>query len=167
MNDVNVYAPPQTDIRKGSGAEGGDAALRQMSTKEVKKLFSHSNTIRTLIFLWCLGLAIMAVAIPFLLFAGASGGKDAGGVLVMGVIFLLFGGVQGACVYGCWNRLPWGRTFGIVVAALSLPCVPIGTIIGILGILAFSNGKRLFGEGRLTHVQLKAEVAYRKANNIR
>ena len=44
MNDANVNAPPETDIRKGSGAEGGDAALRRMSTKEVKKLFNHSST---------------------------------------------------------------------------------------------------------------------------
>lgn len=167
MNDVNVYAPPETDIRQGSGADGGDAALRRMSTKEVKALFNHSSTIRALIFLWCLGLAIMAVAIPVLLFVGASGGNDAGVTLIMGVIFLLLGAFQFACVYGCWNRLPWGRTVGIIICAFTLLSFPIGTIIGIFGILAFSNGQRLFGEDRLTHAQLKAEVAYRKANNVR
>jgi hypothetical protein len=167
MSEVNVYAPPETDILKGGGAHGGDAALRQMSTKEVKKLFNHSNTIRALIFLWCLGLVGMAVGIPVLLFAGARGGNGSGVTLILGVIVLFFAAFQFACVYGCWNRLTWGRTVGIIVCAFALLSFPIGTIIGIFGILAFSNGARLFGEDRLTHAQLKAEVAYRKANDIR
>lgn len=167
MNDVNAYAPPETDIRQSGGGEGSDAALRHLSTKELKKIFNHSNTIRALIFLWCLGLVFMVLAVVFLLIGGAMGGKDTDGAMVMGVVFLLFAALQGACVYGCWNRLPWGRTFGMVVCALSLPSIPIGTIIGILGLIAFSGGARLFGPKRLTHQQLKAEVAYRKANNIR
>lgn len=167
MNEANVYAPPETDIRQSISGEGDDPALRQMSTKELKKLFNHSNTIRVLIFLWCLGLAFLVFAVPVMFLAAASGDKEAVVSLVMGILFLVFGALQAAGVYGCWNRLAWGRTLGIVLCALSLPSFPIGTIIGILGIIAFSGGGRLFGPDRLTHERLKAEVAYRKANNIR
>lgn len=167
MNDANVYAPPQTDIRQSGDAQGNDPALRALSTKELKKLFNHSHTIRALIFLWCLGVALMAIAAPFLLIAGAGGGREAGEALFYGIICLVGGAFQAAGIYGCWHRLPWGRTVGMVICVLNLPSIPIGTIIGILGLLAFSGGKRLFGPDRLTHEQLKAEVAYRKANNIR
>lgn len=167
MNEANVYAPPETDIRQSSSGEGHDPALRPMSTKDLKKLFSHSNTIRVLIFLWCLGLAFLALAVPVMFIAAASGDKEAVVSLIMGVLFLIFGALQAAGVYGCWNRLPWGRTVGIVLCVLSLPSFPLGTIIGILGIIAFSGGSRLFGPDRLTHERLKAEVAYRKANHVR
>ena len=167
MNDANVYAPPQTDIRQNVGHEGDDPALKAMSTKDLKKLFNHSHTIRALIFLWCLGVALMTIAAPFLLIASTGEGKESREALTYGII-CVFGAIfQAAGIYGCWHRLTWGRTLGLIICALNLPSVPIGTIIGILGLLAFGNGKRLFGPDRLTHEQLKAEVAYRKAHNIR
>lgn len=165
MND-NVYAPPETDIRQQGGSEGHDPALKDMSTKDLKKLFNHSNTIRTLIFLWCLGAVLMAIAGPILLVAGTTG-KNASEMPIFGIIYLIGAVVQAAAIYGCWHRLPWGRRMGMIICVLSLPSFPIGTAIGIMGLMAFGKGKCLFGPDRLTHAQLKAEVAYRKAHNIR
>jgi hypothetical protein len=166
MTEANVYAPPTTDIRQQGNSEGHDPALKSMSTKDLKKLFNHSHTIRALIFLWCLGLTLLTLFIPFMLFDSSKGSNNTDGSLMLLVLVPLFF-LQVGAVYGCWNRLPWGRTVGIIICVLSLPSVPIGTAIGILGIIAFAKAKRLFGPDRLTHTQLKAEVAYRKAHNIR
>lgn len=159
MNDTNVYAPPQTDIRQNTGGGGNDPALRGLSTKDLKALFNHSHTIRALIFLWFLGLALILLVI--------AGTARMGTANAMGVPLLLLGALLAACIYGCWHRPSWGYPVGIVVCVLILMAFPIGTLCGLLGLFAFVNGKRLFGPDRLTHEQLKAEVAFRKANNIR
>ena len=93
MNEANVYAPPQTDIRQNVGHEGDDPALKAMSTKDLKKLFNHSHTIRALIFLWCLGVALMTIAAPFLLIASTGEGKESREALTYGIIYSVAGGI--------------------------------------------------------------------------
>jgi hypothetical protein len=167
MNDANVYAPPETDIRQSGTGSGGDAALRRMNTKEVKKLYNHSRSIGALVFLWSLGLGatILGVIAMSSLKGKALEEGPSSGVLIaiVGVMVAIYG----AAVYSCWTRQSWGRVLGIVLCALMLLNFPLGTLIGIFGLIALIGGSRLFGPDRLTHAQLKAEVAYRKANNIR
>ncbi len=68
-----------------------------------------------------------------------------------------------AAVYGSWTRKSWARGLGIVLCVLMLFNFPLGTIIGIFGIISLAKGARLFGPNRITHQQLKAEVAARKS----
>lgn len=167
--DANAYAPPTTDVRQ-SMTPGGDDALKRLSTKEVKKLFNHSRSVGALVFLWSLGVVVTAaILIPnFLAGVKQAGGQTGDGMVT---VFLgIFGAVmvlQVAGVYGCWVRASWARTVGIILCVLMLLNFPLGTLIGIFGLIALISGGRLFGPERLTHQQLKAEVAYRKANNLR
>lgn len=170
MNDVNVYAPPQTDIRQSvPGINGGDAALQDLNTKEVKKLYNNSRSIGALVFLWCLGAILMSFAAFGMIMGGrsTSAGQDDTPVAFLIVVFVGIVAINLAGVVGCWTRQGWGRVVGFILCALMLLNIPLGTIIGLFGLIALSGGARLFGPNRLTHQQLKAEVAFRKKNNIR
>jgi hypothetical protein len=67
-----------------------------------------------------------------------------------------------ACIIGLIGRTSWGRKLGIFVCCISLINIPLGTIIGIMGLFAFFKAPELFGEGRLTHKELKKTFSTRK-----
>jgi len=63
---------------------------------------------------------------------------------------------------GCFTRDDWARICGIIICCLLLLNIPIGTLIGIFGLIAFIRGKKLFGPGRLDPKTIKAELRYRE-----
>ena len=62
----------------------------------------------------------------------AMGGTIGGALLVVSVPYFLTG-------YGLLKRLSWGRIAGIVVGALSLLSIPIGTAIGVYALWALTK----------------------------
>lgn len=52
-------------------------------------------------------------------------------LIALGVVYFLIG-------KGLWNRRPWARIAAIVVSVISLPGIPIGTIIGGVGLWLFA-----------------------------
>ena len=50
-------------------------------------------------------------------------------ILLLGAVF---GFLSLSAAVGLWRLRPWGRILAIVLAALSLPIIPIGTVVGIL-----------------------------------
>ena len=105
------------------------------------------------LFLICAGfLALFAIALPLGLglvgmFVSHSGDPDAGtGVAVLGLVgtwlAAFFGGLAiayGLCGYGVLQHKPWARIFAIVLCAISLPKLPIGTAFGIYGLWVMFN----------------------------
>lgn len=161
MNDANAYAPPETDIRQ-SPADGGNGF--KIGNVESRKLYNHSRSVGALVFLWCLGLVVMvAVFIPNVMASSKQAGGNTDGVNILigvaGVMSLL----MLAGIVGCWMRTTWGRIIGFILCALMLLNFWLGTLIGIFGLIALINGKRLFGPDRLTHRYLKEAVAAYKA----
>jgi len=165
MNDAdtnaNVYAPPETDIRQ-SPADGGNGF--KIGNVESRKLYNHSRSVGALVFLWCLGLVVMvAVFIPNVMASAKQAGGNTEGVNILigvsGVMSLL----MLAGIVGCWMRTTWGRIIGFILCALMLLNFWLGTLIGIFGLIALTNGKRLFGPDRLTHRYLKETVAAYKS----
>ena len=67
-----------------------------------------------------------------------------------------------ACIIGLIGRASWGRKLGIFVCLISLIYIPLGTIIGIMGLFAFFKAPELFGEGRITHKEIKETYNTRK-----
>jgi hypothetical protein len=82
-----------------------------------------------------------AISIPVLGIAGAA-------LAAFLVIFALPGLLAG---YGLLNYKPWARILGIVLSAISLINIPIGTLLGVYGLwVLLSNGtERLFAGGSI------------------
>lgn len=80
-----------------------------------------------------------AIAIPILGIAGAA-------LAVFFVVFALPGLLAG---YGLIYYKPWARILGIVLSALSLINIPLGTIVGAYGLWVLLNKdtERLFEGG--------------------
>jgi hypothetical protein len=65
-------------------------------------------------------------------------------------------------IIGMLKRTSWGRVMGIIVCILTLINIPLGTLIGIVGLFAFIKAPNLFGPGRVPHKDLKTEYKLRK-----
>jgi hypothetical protein len=80
-----------------------------------------------------------AIAIPVLGFAGTA----------LAAFFGLFALPSLITGYGLLNFKPWSRIVGIVLSAISLIFVPVGTIIGAYGlwVLLNKNTEQLFNTG--------------------
>ena len=162
MNDDNLYAPPETDIRQSPGDDGTNGFT--VGNVEARKLYNHSRSVGALVFLWCLGLVvIVAVAIPNTMASAQRTGADGRIVNVIIGTYVVMSLLMVAGIIGCWMRTTWGRVIGFILCSLMLLKFWIGTLIGIFGLIALANGKRLFGPDRLTHRYLKEAVAAYKA----
>lgn len=127
-------------------------------TKKLKVLYNHNRTNRFLAGLWIFGAALMLV-LPFVPLESA--GPAAAGLTEMAFIypFAALNLISGILILR-GNRA--GRILGIIVCALMLPLLPIGTAIGILGIISFAQSKLLFGADRLDPDELIVEFKQRK-----
>jgi hypothetical protein len=158
MPEANPYAPPVAPITGVGG--GGRELFAGLDTKTLKKLRDHSHTIRALGMLWALGTLIYA-GLALMMLAGS----DAGGAAAAGLLLGL-GALVGCASYACFARPGWGRVLGIILNAIALLGFPIGTLIGILGLIAFVGGEKLFGDGKYLHADLQREFKHRKQNKI-
>jgi membrane protease YdiL (CAAX protease family) len=97
-------------------------------------------------------LAFLAAALPLGLgiigaIIGQSADPDAAtGIAVMGLVgtglaifFGVLAVVWGICGYGVLKHKPWARIFAIILCAMSLVKIPIGTAFGIYGLWVMFN----------------------------
>lgn len=152
MNQANPYAAPSAAAFTAAPEHG---VLREMPTKQVKRLFSYSSTIRAMSVLWAIGVVIELIAAGVL----ASQGQ-----YLFAAFYVVVAGIQTPASIGCFTRKTWGRTWGIVLSCIGLIGFPIGTLISILVLIALTKGAALFGPDAIAHADLKAEVKYRKKN---
>jgi hypothetical protein len=149
MENPNPYAPPQvTD----SLALGENPHFSDLDDKAFKKLYYRSCNISGITLLLSFGLIAIAAVIAL---------PDADANLPKPV-FIGLGLFYLASIIGLFKRTSWGRILGIIVCSLSLLSIPLGTIIGIMGLFAFIKAPNLFGSGRVLHKDLKAEFKLRK-----
>ena len=82
-----------------------------------------------------------------------------GGMFSGGVFLTLFGVVHLVLAWGLYERQPWARMLGIVVACLALIRIPFGTALGIytLWVLAPESSGREYAE--MTGVRGQVSVA--------
>jgi hypothetical protein len=109
------------------------------------------------------GLLMLVLAAIIFLTSGVAHQPDAGFAMGIAVAYLIAAVLNIACGIGLWTLRPYGRTLQIVLAAISLLGVPVGTVIGGLilyymyrpGIRALFSGKPADG---LSDAEL-AEIA--------
>lgn len=152
VSSANPYAAPTADL---SEPKFGRKEFTSLSTKQLKVLRNHSRTIRTLGALWI-------VAAIVLILSTMTGGLESK-VIAAVIGFLCF---VAASIYACYARPIWGRAVGIVFCCGILFGFPIGTIFGILGLIAFIQGRQLFGPERFLGKDLEREYKYRKKNDV-
>jgi hypothetical protein len=155
----NIFAPPGASLEVKEGPE----ALWEMTFKEVRKLYLASVNVHALGFLYGLGaVGVIAAGGIFLV----TPLKDAGGAEGIGAAFaallVLLGLIYVAAAISSYTRPRWGRWLGIVLCALGLLSFPFGTIIGIMGLIAYAQGGKLFGPERLQHKDVAAVYKQRK-----
>jgi len=157
MSDDNPYAAPAVADASAHADEAGRRAFVELDTKELKRLRDASLNIRVLGGLWILGTTVYLVL-------GATTTTRASDVPLAGV--LAVGAVMAVAAVGALFRPVWGRPVGMVMCGVSLLGSPIGTLIGILGMIAFSRGVKLFGPNRWRHGAIIAEWKQRKRNKV-
>jgi hypothetical protein len=160
MPEANPFAPPVAPISGGEGS-GGRELFADLDTRTLKKLRDNSNTVRALGVLWALATPLYAVVGATTLGSGLGGAGAAFAGISLAMV-ALFG--IGSCA--CFARPAWGRALGIILNAIALLVFPVGTLIGIFGLIAFVGGERLFGAHRLPHADLQREFKQRKQNRI-
>ncbi|MEO6053342.1 MAG: hypothetical protein ABIP97_04950 [Chthoniobacterales bacterium] len=131
-----------------------------IETKKLKKLYNDSRSIRTLTFLWFLGAVVIEIGVSCMAFL--PGNLSIGGRIAWFVPVTLYAAFVFITAFGCLKRRGWGRICGIIVCVIALTGFPLGTLIGILGIVALSRSPQLFGPDRLDPDELIVEYKYRK-----
>jgi hypothetical protein len=148
VNPTNPYSPPTSDI---STAPDALSSFGELSDKELKKLYCRSCNVSAIAALLLLGLITM---LGVTMMAEV---RDMLGYVMMGL-----SGLYVVAFIGIVLRTSWGRILGVIVSALSLLSLPIGTIVGAFGLFAFLGAPQLFGKNRIRHKNLKAEFKFRK-----
>ena len=147
----NPYQSPQAKL------EGGDRRLfPEWDFKTLKKVRNNSSTIQTLGWLWIIG-SVLNVAVGFIALVNAGS---------MALINLGIGAFAAFAAYGAIRRPYWGKTVGMILCCIALIGFPIGTIIGIMGLIAFSEKAPLFGPNKLSHKDICDEFKYRKRHKV-
>ena len=153
----NVFAPPRSNVAVHTGPD----ELWGLSWKDLRNLYLASVNIRAIGVLNILGavIVIAALAIP----AMTSSSAPANASLVP--LFVFMGLASGLSVLMAWtafSRPRWGRWFGIAMLVVGLINFPIGTLISVVGLIAYVRGRRLFGDGRIEHKELAEVYKQRK-----
>jgi len=147
----NVFAPPRSNVAVHTGPE----ELWDLSWKDLRNLYYASVNIRALGVLNVLGVAVLAIA--FMVPA-----REAASAAPLYVFLGAAGALSLLMAWTAFARPGWGRWFGIVMLVLGLLNFPIGTLISIVGLIAYVRGRRLFGADKILHSELAEVFKQRK-----
>ena len=158
MSDAgNAFAPPRASLE----VREGPAELWEMPFKELRKIYHASHTIRALGALYALvaiGGAAIVMMFGFAVQAGASRRGDLGPLMIF---FALVLASAAACVTS-YTRQEWGRLLGGFLCILMIFLIPVGTVIGVLGLVAYFQAGKVFGPGRFLHKDVVTVYRQRK-----
>ncbi len=148
----NPYATPESDVVGTPQRKD----FPELTTKELRKFWNHSSSIRALVFLFFF-VGVAGILVTWVLMAGK---QFLGAYFSLCLTVIVF--ISGV---GLMKRSEWGRSLSMVLCVLALIAFPLGTIIGILSLMALGCGK-LFGPERFVHRELDEEMKYRKRNRV-
>ena len=156
----NAFAAPEVD-EAARWPDEEDGHLGRLPFERLKKLYLRSCNVSGVAVLMILG-AIYLIALPSLIPAEMPRNETA---LVFQTVLTTLGILYLIGAVGIFLRARWGRIVGIIACVLMLANIPLGTIIGIIGLFAFIGAPKLFGPDRLRHGDLKQ--AYKAAKRER
>ena len=148
----NVFAPPRSNVAVNTGPE----ELWDLSWKDLRNLYYASVNIRALGVLNVIGVAILSLG--FLAPA-----REATSAMPIYVFLGVACAVSLLMAWTAFARPRWGRWFGIVMLVLGLLNFPLGTLISIIGLIAYVRARRLFGPDKILHKDLAEVFKQRKA----
>lgn len=151
----NPYRTPENSGAAPANAGEFDRELSALDDLALKRLRNSSHTIGALGAFWAVLTVIQfgVAAVVLLLEDGSP---------IVAAIFIGGGILQGIGALAALQRPAWGRTAGLAVSGISLLGIPLGTALGILGLIAFGRGRDLFGPGRWLHRRVEQEWKRRK-----
>lgn len=154
MPDQNNSVSPESARQRDAGGRG--STLAALSTKEVKSLYHRSQSVRALLLFWVFAISLSVAVI------GISPSGTSSSVPIYSVFVVL----AALAAFGIWRYKPWARVLNIVLCVALLPVFPIGTGVGLAGLIALWGSKRLFGPDRLLQSELKAELEQRRSGDV-
>lgn len=156
---MSVENPYQAPVAQNETATPAPT-YKQLHTVELNKLYHRSRNIGAIAALCTIGVIVMGfvASMPLIEPNEFQDSESQAVIAILGSIGLF----QLIAAIGLFKRTSWGKILGFVVCAIMLVNIPIGTLIGIVGIIALSQGGDLFGANRITHKELKAEFILRK-----
>jgi len=149
MNEQNPYSPPEVIETL---VPDGNPQFGELDDKAFNKLYYRSCNVSGIALLLSFGLIVLVgmIAVPQVELALPK-------PVFMGLALFYL-----VAIIGIFMRTSWGRIMGIIVCIFSLINVPLGTLIGVVGLFAFIKAPNLFGPERVRHKDLKTEFKLRK-----
>lgn len=154
----NPYKTPERGDEQAGGPSSQEAEALDLETLahgDLKKLRDRSHTIMSVGVYWVLQLALVVPASSWI--EESSDGLIPAHWTILASFVLLLPGVIGA-----FHRGAWARVVGMLTCCICLPAFPIGTALGIFGLIAYVGADKLFGRGRVLHRDLNREWKRRK-----
>ena len=154
----NPFAPPRANL----GIRQGPKALWDMKFEELRRLYRASVSIGALTFFYVLGALVFIPISAMVLYEGASSIFFIRSPGILNLFSPMIAvGMVGSTV-GSFTRGNGARAVGIITCVLMLPLVPFGTALGIAGLVAYADGRQLFGPHGLNHKDVAAVYKQRK-----
>jgi hypothetical protein len=128
--------------------------IADLNIKELSTFYKKSIGISVIGCFW--GLVALAQVISIVI---VYNNRDVGGMIATPLFFVLWC----AAAYGALTRKQFGRILNIILSCILLLGIPIGTVIGIVGLWSFLKTEALFGSSKISHAELAAEKVKRKS----
>jgi len=151
---ANPYAAPAARVDDTSASSEAVAIRREH--------ISHEAAIRSIGILYYLGGFLVTLG-AFGALLTATRGSDLGANALLVAVLVAVGAAQVAVGWGVRGLKRWGRTVGTVLSVLGLLAFPIGTLVHgyILYLLWSAKGRRIFGPGYAEVVAATPEMRYK------
>ena len=154
----NPYAPPTADIFVPPPLPTDGEAIRREHLK-------HETSIKGIGLLYLLGGVGVTLAMLGGFLAASSSGQGIGGAefLILGVILLPLGIFQFVVGLGLRKLRPWTRIPTIILSALSMINIPIGTLIGgyFLYLVVSKKGKTILSPEYTAIIAATPHIKYK------
>ena len=147
----NPYEAPKAEV----GDKDLSGRFVNYTPAQVKKLYYRSCNINAIALIVAFGIVALATVLLI--------GDEP---VVLKVIFVALVVLYSVTFVGLLKRTSWGRICGIVVCVISLINIPLGTLIGVMGLFAFVKAKELFGPERITHEEVKTAFKGLKGSKL-
>lgn len=149
-----------------------DGYIQQGAAEIRRAHIKHEASIKSIGLLYGLGTIVLTISAFSIIvsavdqFARSGGAADVGGwvaTLATGIVFILLATMLGTAAYGIRGLKPWARIVAIILSAIGLLAIPIGTILSayILYLLLSKKGSMIFSPQYKEIIAATPEVKYK------
>ncbi len=142
------------DIYKSPDSELLTLESSDFSEKETKKILASWRQLKLLCIVWALFFVLPGIIMIPLIIPGVINGKS---YPIEGALFFIaFSSLFGLAIFGSLKLKIWGRILGIILCFFLLFGFPVGTLLGVVGLIAYSRLKFAYkADGAIQLLKLK------------